>query len=466
MNADLGITGRKSSGRELIAAVLRHEKRLPIPWVPFAGVHAGKLKGYSAREVLTEAGKLEAALLAVNELYQPDGQPVLFDLQLEAEILGCGLLWSEVAPPSVATHPLEGLPDVPEKIPGRDDGRLPLVLQVMRSLKKKIGATTALYGLICGPLTLASHLRGTEIFMDMIRQPGYVKKLIAYTTLVARAMADLYVQEGGMDVIAVVDPLVSQISPRHFSELLVPAFHELFAHVRAAKVFSSFFVCGDATRNIELMCTTRPDSISVDENIDLATAKQITDRYNITIGGNIPLTTCMLYGSQADSMHFVRSLVRSITPDNFILSPGCDMPYDTPVENVSAVIQAIRDPEGTDRMLQNYQAAELNIEVALPDYEQLVHPLVEVFTLDSDTCPACGYMFKAAQRAVEAYKGEAELVEYKFTEPANAARMKKLGIQKLPSILINGKLKYSSIIPGQEELLGAIAAAAAGKKAG
>ena len=32
-------------------------------------------------------------------------------------------------------------------------------------------------------------------------------------------MADLYM-DAGMDVIAVVDPLVSQISPRHFTKLL------------------------------------------------------------------------------------------------------------------------------------------------------------------------------------------------------------------------------------------------------
>lgn len=80
------------TGRERIQAVLRGGDADRIPWVPFAGVHAGKLKGYSAREVLTDVDKLTESLLEVNRLYKPDGQPVLFDLQLEAEALGAELI--------------------------------------------------------------------------------------------------------------------------------------------------------------------------------------------------------------------------------------------------------------------------------------------------------------------------------------------------------------------------------------
>jgi uroporphyrinogen-III decarboxylase len=70
-----------------------------IPWVPFAGVHAGSLKGYHARQFLTDGKKLVDALLDVNRQYDPDGQPVVFDLQIEAEILGCELVWAEKATP-------------------------------------------------------------------------------------------------------------------------------------------------------------------------------------------------------------------------------------------------------------------------------------------------------------------------------------------------------------------------------
>ena len=102
-------------------------------------------------------------------LYQPDGLPIIFDLQVEAEILGCDLVWADEAPASVSTHPLsEGGLLCDCKQPTKESGRLPVILDVMRRSKEAFGHDTALYGLICGPFTLASHLRGNELFMDMI----------------------------------------------------------------------------------------------------------------------------------------------------------------------------------------------------------------------------------------------------------------------------------------------------------
>lgn len=74
-------------------------------------------------------------------------------------------------------------------------------------------------------------------------------------------------------------------------------------------MFSCFFVCGNASKQIEVMCQMGPDGISVDENVNLAKAKEISDRYNITIGGNIPLTTTMLFGTQEDNMKGVIDLL-------------------------------------------------------------------------------------------------------------------------------------------------------------
>lgn len=444
--------------KEILFATLRHEKTQEIPWVPFAGVHAGKLVGYNATEVLTDADKLFEALMAVHRLYKPHGQPVVFDLQLEAEILGCELLWADEAPPSVQSHPLAETTQIPClcTIPEKDDGRLPIVLDVMRRMKKAVGEETALYGLVCGPFTLASHLRGNDLFMDMFDDEEYVAKLLSYCTAVAVKMSALYI-EAGMDIIAVVDPLVSQISSAHFEQFLSKPYEEIFAFIRAQKAFSSFFVCGDATRNIEVMCQTRPDSISVDENVDIVAAKAITDTHNIAIGGNIPLTTVMLHGTQQDNMKYVIDMLDRIeNKKNLIVAPGCDMPYSVPVENTIGVTQAVLHPDETRKMVENYVAVDEGIEVDLPDYEHLPRPLVEVFTLDSATCAACTYMLGAAVQGKEHYGDAIDMVEYKFTEKENIARCKKMGVKNLPSIYINGKLKFSSIIPSREELEAAI----------
>lgn len=444
--------------KELLFSTLRHEKTSRAPWVPFAGVHAGKLIGADATEILTNEDTLVKALLEVNKLYKPDGQPIVFDLQLEAEILGCKLVWSKDGPPSVASHPLADTMTVPClcTLPKPDKGRLPMVLSTMRRMKKEVGDNTALYGLICGPFTLASHLRGNDIFMDMFDDDDYVKALLGYCVECAKCMSDMFI-EAGMDVIAVVDPLVSQISSEHFEEFLTKPFTELFAHIKDKNVFSSFFVCGNATRNIEVMCQTNPDSISVDENVDIIAAKAITDKYNVVIGGNIPLTSIMLHGTQQDNMKCVVDLLENLAEyKNFIVAPGCDMPYAVPIENTIGATQATLETESVREMVKNYVSATFDIDVELPDYAHLEKPFVEVFTLDSASCAACTYMLGAAMAAKETYGDKIDVIEYKFTLKENIARCVKMGIKNLPCIYINGKLKFSSIIPAREELEKAI----------
>lgn len=440
------------NGKELIFSALRHEETPRLPWIPFAGVHAGKLSSVSARELLTNTDKLVDALLEVNRLYLPDGQPVVFDLQIEAEILGCKLMWADNAPPSVASHPLEENLEIPSYLPNRSDGRLPVILEAMRRMKAAVGGHTALYGLVTGPFTLASHLRGTEIFLDTVDNEDFVRSLMAYTTQVCKRMVDFYV-DAGMDVVAVVDPVVSQVSPRHFKRFLADSFTEIFDYIRARRVFSAFFVCGDATKNIEVMCHTGPDCIAVDENIDMATAKVITDQHNITLSGNIPLTSVMLFGTQQDNMMYVLKLMDTLNHKNLMISPGCDMPYDTPVENSVGIMQTVREPDVARKLLANYHASELDIQIDLPDYANLHKPLIEVFTLDSDTCAACAYMFAAGKRVADELADKVDFVEYKITVLENIARIKKMGVKNLPSIYVNGELKFSSIIPSHRELM-------------
>ena len=446
------------TGKEIIYEMYQHGKADRIPWVPFAGVHAGKLKGYNAIEVLTEEEKLFDALMEVNRIYAPDGQPVVFDLQIEAEILGCELMWEEFSPPSVISHPLEEEEKIPClcRLPKKEDGRIPLVLNVMKRLKQAVGDKTALYGLFCGPLTLASHLRGSMVFMDMMDNPDYVKDLLGFCTECSKVMIDYYC-EAGMDVIAPVDPLVSQISPEHFYEFLNKPYTDIMKYTHDCGVFSSFFVCGNATLNIEEMCKTGPQAIFVDENVDMSEVKGLTNASGIILGGNIPLTSIMLHGTQQDNMKYViEELIDKLTRDRLIIAPGCDMPYGIPIENTVAVQQAIKQTEVSREMIKNYQAAEEDIEVDIPDYGALKKPLMEVFTLDSSTCAACTYMLEAAKVAKKEFGERIDMVEYKYTEKENIARCKKMQVKKLPSIYINGELKFSSIIPNKKELADAV----------
>lgn len=442
-------------GRKLITKILKHEKVERVAWVPFAGAHAGKLKGYSAKTIFHDTDKILECLLAVNDYYSADGQPVFFDLQIAAEILGCSLKWHEKGPPSVDSHPLATdnwkiVPKIPEKLPLKTEGRLPFILHVMKEFKKSVGTETALFGLICGPLTLAAHLRGSQFFMDLIKNKDFAEQLLDYTMHVGKKMSEYYT-EVGMDIIAIVDPVVSQVSPRVFKDYLMNPFREILSYIKKQGVFNSFFVCGDATRNLELMAETAPDSIFIDENIDMEYAKSIFGPKNIVLGGNIPLTTVMLYGTQQDNMKYVIDLFDKIGTDDLIVAPGCDMPYEIPLDNVIGVTQAIHEPNKIREILKNYHGEQTETDLELPDYQSLEKPLIEVYTIDSDTCAACQYFKITAFEAKERFQDKIDVKEYKSIYKESIVRAKKMGLKHLPAMVINGKLAYSSIIPDKDQ---------------
>lgn len=63
------------------------------------GVHGGALVGVDASTNLQNADLIEGGLTEAHKRYRPDGLPVVFDLQLEAEILGCQLAWAQETRP-------------------------------------------------------------------------------------------------------------------------------------------------------------------------------------------------------------------------------------------------------------------------------------------------------------------------------------------------------------------------------
>jgi len=162
------------TGKELIKKAFGLQEVERIPWVPFVGCHGGNLIGKDAEEYLKSAEFIVAGIDKAVNRYNPDGLPVIFDLQIEAETLGCELVWADNNPPAVVSHPLvsgKTLNDL--KIPGVSDGRIGMVMKACRQSCEN-HPDIALYGLVTGPFTLALHLLGTDIFIKMFENEQYV----------------------------------------------------------------------------------------------------------------------------------------------------------------------------------------------------------------------------------------------------------------------------------------------------
>jgi MtaA/CmuA family methyltransferase len=442
-------------GLELIKATMLLRETERIPWVPFVGVHGGQLIGVDATSYLTSADLLVKGITRAVEMYKPDGIPVMFDLQLEAEILGCKLKWSAGTPPAVVSHPLAEGVSIPElTIPGPTDGRIPVVLETTRILRSKY-PDLALYGLITGPFTLALHLLGTDIFLKLFEAPGEIARIMEFCTKVGIRMSE-YLIEAGCDVVAVVDPMTSQIDPDTFQQFVTPYVARIFNFIREKKKLSSFFVCGHAQQNIEVMCACRPDNISIDENIPLEYVKEIALGKGISFGGNMRLTVVLLMGSEDDARQEALTCLDHGGNKGFILSPGCDMPMDTPPANIRAVAELALDPY-QQQVVRALETSESRIEILnMNDYGQSDKVIVDIITLDSESCAPCQYMVEAVKRVAPHFEGVVEWREHAIKKMEAVTFMSSLMVKNIPTICIDGRIAFVSKIPPQNILIQAI----------
>ncbi|MCK5703883.1 MAG: thioredoxin family protein [Cyclobacteriaceae bacterium] len=443
------------TGRELIKKAIRLEEVDRIPWAPFVGVHGGNLIGVTATKYLQSEELLFKGVSKAIEEYKPDGIPVNFDLQIEAEELGCELAWADHNPPAVISHPLlNGLTLEDLTIPKKDHGRIKLTLNAAKRLRVA-HPDVALYGLITGPFTLALHLLGTDIFMKMLEDPKYMHRLLSFTTEVGKHMAEYYI-DAGCDIIAVVDPMTSQIDPVSFETFITPGATELFEHIREKGALGSFFVCGHAQQNIVSMCGCRPDNISIDENIPLDYVKDEALKHNISFGGNIKLTVVMLMGDKNDVQENALECMDLGGKRGFILAPGCDLPMDTPIENIKSVTELIHDPYQQDvvRAMEKEQS-KLDL-LNMKDYGQADKVIVDIITLDSESCAPCQYMVEAVKKVTPHFEGIVEWREHAIKKLEAVTFMSSLMVKNIPTICIDGKIAFVSQIPPKQKLIAEI----------
>jgi uroporphyrinogen decarboxylase len=279
---------------------------------------------------------------------------------------------------------------------------------------------------------------------------------MAYCTEVGKKMSEAYLKNGA-DVIALVDPMTSQISPDHFAEFVAPSINAICDFIREKKGLSALFVCGDVTRNLDAMVNTTADSLHVDEQINMEHLAKIAGEQNKAFGGNIKLTLTLLLGNENDAQRETITLFDACGKKGFILSPGCDLPYDVPQKNLIAVAEMVHDDYAREMARISLKTLVSTMDLAhvtLPHYASEKKVIVDVITLDSTACAPCQYMMEAVTMAATSINAaHFDIREHKIKEPTGISMMVKLGVKALPTICVDGEVCFISIIPDQTTII-------------
>ncbi|GAB4268553.1 MAG: methylcobamide:CoM methyltransferase MtaA [Deferrisomatales bacterium] len=268
------------------------------PWVPYAGVNCAFLINEPADKFLQDPQLLAKGVVNAAKRYHADGIPLLFDLSVEANAVGCQLKWWEDNVPSVTTHPCsDRTPSQASlQVPTKDSGRWPVIFEAAKIAKPQLDELDCvMMGLLCGPLTLASHLAGVRIFTDVYKNKDFAHEVVKFAGEVGAASARFYA-DMGCEIIAIVDPVASQIKAETFREFVTPNAQPAIEVIHGAGLTSSFFICGDCTKVLEEVCKIGTHGFAIDEQLNMNFVRDMALKHGVGFGGNLKLTLALSLG--------------------------------------------------------------------------------------------------------------------------------------------------------------------------
>jgi uroporphyrinogen decarboxylase len=325
----------------LIDLVRSSERRLAVPLAGFPGA---QLTQSTIKQNEFNAELQYRSLYKLTECVQPDAVFLMMDLSVEAGALGLPVRFPLAESATVEMHPVRNVSDLDQfkVIDPMGDARVWVFLETMRLLSRRLSVPKGAY--VIGPFTLAGLMMGAnDIALDTLDRPEVVHAVVNFAERVIIDYASALVGAGA-NLIAILEPTACFLSPQAFREFSGRSVANIIRHIDAIAVLH---VCGQTTNLAEEMAATGTQGLSLDSVVDLAAvAKRIGS--DCVLLGNIDPVRVMVNGTPETVRTAVRELCeRMAGVENFIVGTGCDLPPETPIENIVALVaEARKYPRG------------------------------------------------------------------------------------------------------------------------
>ncbi|MCE5277729.1 MAG: uroporphyrinogen decarboxylase family protein [Planctomycetaceae bacterium] len=320
----------------LIDMVRQADRRLVAP---LAGYPAVNLTCSTVKQNEFNAELQARSLYKLAERTAPDMLFTMMDLSIEAGALGLPVRFPIDESATVEWHPVKSVADLDQYkvIDPVYDGRVWVFLETTRLLKTKLDIPIGAY--VIGPFTLAGLMMGAnDIAMATIETPEVVQATVNFCERVAIDFAKS-LQQAGADAICILDPTSVILSPSAYWEFAGRSVENMVRHLDTRTILH---VCGQTSHLLENMCRTGTQGLSLDSMVPF---EQIMPRLpgDVVLIGNVDPVGTMLQGNRDKVRRDTTALLEAMRPyENFILSTGCDLPAETPIENIVELVETTK----------------------------------------------------------------------------------------------------------------------------
>lgn len=342
------------TSKERIESTMAFQEPDRVPVFLTVLSHPSRVIGVTISEMRKNPEIAAKAVIQTSRTYETDCVYIYQDYGLLlGDIKGIKIRIPGDSPPSIEDYRLRNMKTwddfVPPEFPdvSNPPDNLKILLEGTRLTCDQSGDDIFTCFCVAGPFTLAALLRGVEnLCMDIYDNPEGVKELInACTTFSLHTL--IAGIEQGATMASIADPTASPnvISPAQFENFVKPSMKSLIDGLCASfpnmKIPVRLHICGDTTRIHHHMIETGADILSLDQAVNLKTAKESTYQ-RVCLMGNVDPSR-LYQGTPAEIEEISKRCIEDAKEGGgFILASGCEIPPDCPLDNLKMLIHAAR----------------------------------------------------------------------------------------------------------------------------
>lgn len=326
--------------KEWIKGILESDTKKAIPILSFPGV---QLIGGTVEELVKDGMKQAQCMEAIAKRFPMGASLSLMDLSVEAEAFGSAVTYSEEEVPTVRGALLSSMEDAEALvIPEVDKGRPKQCISGIQEAKRRIQDRPVFAGII-GPFSLAGRLLDmTEIMILCYEEPEMVEIVLKKATEFLVAYAKAF-KEAGADGIIMAEPAAGLLSPALMKEFSTPYVQKIMHAVEDENFLVVYHNCGNVVPLLKNIADIGAKAYSFGNAIDIEEALKYLPS-DVLVLGNIDPAGVIRQGSPKTVYEKTEALLaRCSRYPNFVIASGCDIPPESPMENIQAFFDAVKD---------------------------------------------------------------------------------------------------------------------------
>lgn len=330
----------KRNMKQWVTDYINAPTKKAMPILSFPGV---QLIGHTVEE-LVRSGELQAQCMkAIADRFDTGVAFSLMDLSVEAEAFGAPVHYSEDEVPTVHGTLIHDEDEADAlKVPKVGDGRTGECVEGIRRACELITDRPVLAGII-GPYSLSGRLLDmTEIMILCYEEPEMVETVLEKATEFLIEYAKAF-KEAGANGVCMAEPAAGLLSPNLIDEFSTPYVQKIREAVEDENFVVMYHNCGNITPLMQNISDIDAVAYSVGNAIDIEEALKVIPQDKMVIGNIDPAGTIRNGNPETVYKETTDLLERCGKYPNFVIASGCDIPPVSPMENIQAFFDAVRD---------------------------------------------------------------------------------------------------------------------------